>query len=257
MMISLDIRKSVEQNASEYFEKAKKERKKIEGVKKTISIYSDKLKAINDAEGKKQQVVSRKKAKQEWYEKFRWFISSDGFLVIGGRDSTTNEIIIKKHTDKDDLVFHTDMAGSPFMVIKREGKQGDFPASTIEEAAISTAVFSRGWKKGMATLSVFSARPEQVTKTPNKGEFLAKGAFFIQGSVTTYYPKMDYAIGALEDGRIMGAPLAAVKKHCLKFLEITQGDDKLSDVAKKVQKELGGELDFIIRALPQNCSIKR
>ena len=32
------------------------------------------------------------KLHKEWYEKFRWFYSSEGFLCIGGRDSTTNDI---------------------------------------------------------------------------------------------------------------------------------------------------------------------
>jgi len=55
-----------------------------------------------------------KKRKREWFEKFRWFYSSEGFLVVGGRDATTNEILIKKHTDKDDLVFHTDAINAIF-----------------------------------------------------------------------------------------------------------------------------------------------
>jgi len=47
-----------------------------------------------------------KEINKEWYEKFRWFISSDDFLILGGRDATSNEIVIKKHTEKNDLVFH-------------------------------------------------------------------------------------------------------------------------------------------------------
>ena len=64
--------------------------------------------------------------KREWYEKFRWFISSEGFLVIGGRDATSNEIVIKKHADKNDLVFHTDIKGSPFHLSK-QGWEHFFP----------------------------------------------------------------------------------------------------------------------------------
>jgi predicted ribosome quality control (RQC) complex YloA/Tae2 family protein len=259
MRLSLDIRKSLEENAASYFEKAKKDKKKIEGAKRIVEEYKKKLSALEE---EKQKAISEKKAvavrpaKKEWYEKFRWFISSDRFLVIGGRDATTNEVIIKKYTDKDDLVFHTDMAGSPFVVVKREGKAGDFPSTTIEEAAIFTAVFSRGWKKGMPALSVFSAKPEQVTKTAKPGEYLAKGAFYIQGSVTTYYPAMNYAVGVYE-GKVMGAPLNAIRKHCTVFVEIEQGDEKLSDVAKQIKKSIGGELDDIIRTLPASCRLKK
>ena len=126
MRVSLDFTKSVEENAASYFEKAKKAKKKIDGAGKALEISQHKMNKLllkrddekiaeQDAEEKEKLKVDRKK---EWYEKFRWFYSSEEFLVIGGRDATTNEIIIKKNTDADDVVFHTDMAGSPFFVVK-------------------------------------------------------------------------------------------------------------------------------------------
>ena len=264
MRLSLDIRKTLEENAAFYFEKAKKEKKKIEGARKVVADYRKKL-SILEEEPVEKKAVAKAQAKKEWYEKFRWFISSDGFLVIGGRDSTTNELVIKKHTDSNDVVFHTDMAGSPFVVVKKErvaGIAGDasntetIPESTLEEAASFTAVFSRGWKQGLGGLSVFSVKPEQVSKTARSGEFIAKGAFMIYGEKKSYRPDMSYAVGVWDD-KIMGGPLGAVKKHCKDFVEIIQGDEKLSDVAKQIQKKLGRGLDDIIRVLPANCRLKR
>ena len=168
MRIGLDIRKSVEQNAASYFEKAKKDKKKLEGARRIVEEYKKKLTVLETEQTEKKIVVSRP-VKKEWFEKFRWFFSSDGFLVIGGRDATTNEIVIKKYTENDDLVFHTDMAGSPFVVIKKEGKTGDFPDSSRQEVAVFTAVFSKGWKQGMSTMSVFCVKPEQVSKTAPQG----------------------------------------------------------------------------------------
>jgi predicted ribosome quality control (RQC) complex YloA/Tae2 family protein len=267
MRISLDIRKSVGENAASYFEKAKKEKKKIEGARKVVADYRKKLSILEEEHVEKKAVI-KAQIKKEWYEKFRWFISSEGFLVIGGRDSTTNELVIKKHTNPNDVVFHTDMPGSPFVVVKRErvaglagaaGDAGAFPESTLEEAAIFTAVFSRGWKQGIGGLSVFSVKPEQVSKTARSGEFIAKGAFMIYGEKKFYRTDMSYAVGVWDD-KILGGPLSAVKKHCKDFVEIIQGDEKLSDVAKQIQKKLGkglDELDDIIRVLPANCRLKR
>ena len=31
------------------------------------------------------------------FEKFLWFISSENYLVIGGRDTQQNELIVKRH----------------------------------------------------------------------------------------------------------------------------------------------------------------
>jgi predicted ribosome quality control (RQC) complex YloA/Tae2 family protein len=254
MKVTLDIRKSVDENAASYFEKAKKDKKKIEGTKKIIEDYHKKFKEEKSKEIKKvKQVV--KKRKLEWFEKFRWFISSDEFLVIGGRDATSNEIVVKKHADPDDWVFHTDMAGSPFIIIKND-KKVEVPSSTMEEAAKFTAAFSRGWKQGMGTLDVFYVRPKQVSKVANPGEHLPKGAFMIRGETKYFHPGMEYAVGVYED-KVMGGPLSTIQKHCKVFVEIEQGNSKISDVAKFVKKTIGGDLDEIIRILPPNCQFKK
>ena len=41
------------------------------------------------------------------------------------------------------------------------------------------------------------------------------------------------------------------------MLEIIPGNDKLSDVAKKVMKIISGDLDTIIRSLPSECAVKK
>src|SRR3989344_3809347 len=108
----LDLTKTVEQNAAAYFEKAKKAKKKIEGAEKALQHSLRELKELEAKQEKELKKLEEKKkvsSKKEWYEKFRWFRSSDGFLVIGGRDATSNEVVIKKHTDTNDLVFHTEI----------------------------------------------------------------------------------------------------------------------------------------------------
>ena len=54
----------------------------------------------------------------------------------------------------------------------------------------------------------------------------------------------------------MGAPVSAVKKHSKNYVEVIQGREKKSDVAKKIKKLIGGELDDIIRVLPSGICIK-
>jgi predicted ribosome quality control (RQC) complex YloA/Tae2 family protein len=266
MDISLDIRKTVGENAASYFEKAKKDKKKIEGTRKIVADYKAKLGSL-EAEKSEKKPLLKPAFKKEWYEKFRWFISSDGYLVIGGRDATANELVIKKHTEASDLAFHTEMSGSPFVVVKKEengregkieGEPSEIPESTKEEAATFTAVFSKAWKQGLAAMPVFCVKPEQVSKQAKAGEYIARGAFMIYGEKKFYNVGMSCAIG-IYNGKAMSGPLSAVKKHCSQYVELLQGDEKLSDVAKAIKKRLGGELelDDIIRALPANCKIKK
>src|SRR3989304_2120208 len=100
MQIILSLKKTLEQNANDYFEKSKKLRRKIQGTKDIIAKFEAQIATL----GKKQQVEEKRittvkpKRQMEWFEKFRWFTTSEGFLCIGGRDATTNEVVIKKHT---------------------------------------------------------------------------------------------------------------------------------------------------------------
>ncbi len=251
--IVLDIKKNAAQNAQLYFESAKKARKKLEGAKIALQKAKerfDSLRAEHERKEEKKisQVPKGQGRKPAWYEKFRWFVSSEGFLVIGGRDATSNEIIVKKHADKEDIVFHTDMAGSPFFVVKTKGDEpGD---ATLQEAANATFSFSRALKLGLYTARTFWVRPDQVTKEAQAGEFLSKGAFMIRGKTNYLAPKLDLAIGITGDGAIMCGPADAVKTNTQKHLLLEAKKAKTSDVAKKIRKEIGGELDETIRALP-------
>ncbi len=249
MKINLDVSKSIEENAAVYYEKAKKAKRKLEGAEEAIGKSVLKLeqakKKQEESEKKAEEKVSRKK---EWYEKFRWFFSSEGSLCIGGRDAATNEIVIKKYTAEEDIVFHTSMAGSPFFVIKTEGgKPGD---ATLQEVAQATASYSRAWKAGIASVEVFYVNPSQVTKEAKAGEYVQRGAFMIYGKKNFISASLGIAVG-IKNSIIIGGPVDAVKANADKFVKVEQGSMKASDAAKKIKKKFGGgELDEIIRFLP-------
>jgi hypothetical protein len=140
------------------------------------------------------------------------------------------------------------MAGSPFVVVKAEGKE--IPMSTLEEAGQFAACFSRAWKNGFGYLEVFYVSPEQLSKEPNPGEFLPKGAFIVRGSVKYVKPKIELCIGKLSDGRMMVAAESAVVKHCGRGFTVLQGNEKASDVAKRLATALGADVDEIVPLLP-------
>jgi len=258
MELEIDLNKTVEKNAEVYFEKAKKSKKKLEGAEKALLESRKKLEKLEREKEKELAKIEKKsekkeERKKEWYEKFHWFVSSENFLCIGGRDATSNEIVIKKHADEGDLVLHTDMAGSPFFVIKEGQKAGE---ETIREAAQATASYSKAWKLGLSVLDVFYVKPEQVTKKAKSGEFMPKGAFMVYGKTQYLRPSLEMAIGTFED-RIIGGPVNAIKKKAEKFVVVVPGKLKKSDAAKRIKKKIGGELDEIIKFLPNGgCGIK-
>ncbi|MGM5485134.1 MAG: NFACT RNA binding domain-containing protein [Nanobdellota archaeon] len=250
MKITIDLDQTVEQNASDYFDKAKRMKKKLEGARTALEKSKEKLEKKEEEEPaeEEERTILRKK---QWYEKFRWFFTSEGFLCIGGRDATTNEIVVKKHTDKDDLIFHTDMAGSPFFVIKSEGKE--IGEKSIEETAQVTASYSKAWAEGLATLDVFYAQPDQVSKEAESGEFMPKGSFMVRGKNTYLEPRVELSLG-FDGEKVIVGTVDSVKQFSDKVFVIQPGSKKTSDVAKLAKKKLGGDLDEIIRMIPPGGS---
>lgn len=253
MRLKLFVNKSVEENASLYFDEAKKLKGKVEGAKKALEEHKIKLREIvKKEEEKKEKEDKIKKTPTKWFHKFRWFYSSEGFFVLGGRDATTNEILIKKHAEPNDIILHTEMSGSPFVVIKVKDEQPG--EKTIEEAAIFCASFSNAWKKGFQEAEVYHVSPSQVTKEAEHGEYLTKGSFVIRGKRNYLRVKLGLALCYTEEG-VMAAPLEAVKNASENYVVLKQGSMKLSDVAKRIQAKIHADLDEIIRALPQGSAL--
>lgn len=285
MKVSIDITKTVDQNAADYFEKAKKSKKKLEGAKRTLEEFKKKQEKEQEKAAQTEIKSSIKKldyTKKRWFEKFRWFISSEGFLVVAARDATTNEIIVKKHTDNKDIVFHTDMAGSPFVVVKQDSEdvkrmigqkntkqKPELPGdATLKEAASFTAINSKAWKMGLQDTSVFHVSPAQVTKEAQAGEYMGKGSFMIRGKTTYIDPEMRYAAGIVSpeeaEAFFMAGPTSAVSAWTDNYVHIAQGEEKTSNAAKQVRHKLREmvELDIptddIVQALPSGgCKVQK
>ena len=180
--VHIDLRKSIGDNANLFYTRGKKANKKIKGTLTAILDTQEKLEKLKNEKESIEAGIDFliKKPKKKWYEKFRWFESTEDFLIIGGRDATLNEIIFKKYMDMNDLVFHTNFPGSPLVVIKNSENR-NIPLNTIEETAEFVASFSQAWKENWGIVDVFYVHPNQVSKTPPSGEYIQKGSFIILG----------------------------------------------------------------------------
>jgi predicted ribosome quality control (RQC) complex YloA/Tae2 family protein len=180
--VYLDLNKTIGENANIIYNKGKKAEKKLKGTLPAIEKTEEKIKKLTFEKESIELDVDFliKRPTKKWYEKLRWFISSDGFLVIGGRDASSNEAVFKKHITPNDLIFHTNFPGSPLAVIKNPENK-IIPENSIKETANFVASYSMAWKENWGVVDVFYVLPEQVSKTPPSGEFLPKGSFMISG----------------------------------------------------------------------------
>jgi hypothetical protein len=183
----------------------------------------------------------QRRRKPKWYERFRWFYSTDGFLVIGGRDADTNEEIYAKYLEKRDFVLHTDAPGAPLTVIKSEGEA--LPESTIEEAAQFAVSYSSIWKAGLGSGDCYLVKGDQVTKTPEHGEFLKKGAFVIRGE-RRYFRDVPVGIAlGIAEGVLIGGPIEAVKAKSSPVVGVEPGEFNADDLAKRIYRGFSEKID--------------
>ncbi|MBA4461326.1 MAG: NFACT family protein, partial [Nitrosopumilaceae archaeon] len=86
--IKINPSASLQSIASVLFNEAKKQSgaiKSIEQIKEKTKKKLDKLKTKSNAE--QNEILVAEVRKKNWYERYRWFFTSDGMLAIGGRDA--------------------------------------------------------------------------------------------------------------------------------------------------------------------------
>jgi len=229
--------KTPQKAAEDYYASAKRAAQKLKGLEESIRKIESKLGSLETRivlERAQVKIPTRMREKL-WYEKFHWFRSSDGFLVLSGRDAQSNELLVRRYLDKQDIVFHAEIHGAPFTVIKTEGKA--VPESTLFEAAQVAASRSKAWSLDLASLDVYWVKAEQVgTKAPS-GEYLGKGQFMVTGKRNYVRGvELKMAIGVLEEEgqvRFIAGPPSAIMNQTQTYIEVVPGRNPSGKLAKR------------------------
>ena len=263
--LNINPKLTIPENAENYYEKSKKAKRKTKGALIAIENTKKQLEEIKSKKDSAMENISvpkkRVKKNLKWYEKLRWFVSSDDVLVVGGRDANSNESVVKKYLEPNDIYLHADIHGATSTAIKLNGhKLND---NLLKESGEFAASFSSAWSKGFTSQDVFWVHPDQVSKTPEAGEFLAKGSFVIRGHRNYIRgARLKLAVGIVdyEGKRIMAGPIEALEKHSQNFVVLKPGFTKKEAIAKKILHKINEDdlitLDDIIRVLPSGkCDI--
>ncbi|KAJ1983292.1 hypothetical protein H4R34_001376 [Dimargaris verticillata] len=215
-LVEVDIYLTAFANAQRYFDVKKQSAVKHE---KTVAVSS---KALKSAERTIRQNLKEtrvtasinKMRKPYWFERFQWFVSSEGYLVLAGRDMQQNELLVQKYLKKHDIYVHADMHGAASVIIKNHGI-GEIPPSTLLQAGMMSVCQSKAWEAKIVT-SAWWVRAHQVSKSAPSGEYLTTGSFMIRGKKTFLPPaQLVYGFGflfRLEESCI-GRHLQAQRRH--------------------------------------------
>ncbi|MDD4126586.1 MAG: ribosome rescue protein RqcH [Methanomicrobium sp.] len=224
LKLRIFVHESIELNANRYYSEIKKYKKKKTGALKAMERF-----VVTEKPEKKKEFSL---LKPKWYHKFRWFYTSDGVLVIGGRDAGTNEEIVKKYMEGNEVFVHAEVHGGSVVIVKGETQCWD----EVAQFAVS---YSNIWKSGHFSGDAYAADRSQVSKTAESGEFVARGAFVIRGERKYFRDvPVGVAIGLQYEPAIavIGGPVSAIKNRAKYYVTLKPGTFEPNDSAKKVLK---------------------
>ncbi len=250
--IEVDFTKTAQENADEYYQRAKKLVQKKEGAEKAVKELKQRLEKAKKKDAATESIKKVIKIqKKEWYEKFHWFFTSNGMLVIAGKDAHQNELLNSKHFEDKDLFFHANIFGAPVTILKGGLDSG---IETRQEVAQFAASYSSAWKENLHTVDVYAMRREQVSKSTGKGS-LGTGSFLLSGERDWYRSVRLSLVMFVKEGTLNTVPFVTFQKIKDKIggrsVIIELGEEKKTDAAKKIAKTLTyDDLDTIIQSLP-------
>jgi predicted ribosome quality control (RQC) complex YloA/Tae2 family protein len=226
--VRISVRESVRENIGRIHEEIKKFKRKRDGA---MAALARPLPALQERREKREKPAE---GRRRWFHRFRWFETSDGVLVVGGRDAGQNEELVRKYLEGGDIFVHADVHGAPVVIVKGATER-------MDEVAQFAASYSGAWRSGHASADVYAVRPDQVSKTPPSGEYLSTGGFTVRGERTWFHNVLLAVSIGLAEGektRVIGGPPAAVAARTVHRITLRPGVFEPNDIAKKVVRAL-------------------
>lgn len=263
--IKINTKSPLQSTASVLFNEAKKQSGAISSIQSIKEKTEKKLEKFQSkTEFEKDLFVVTEIRKKSWYERYRWFFTTDGYLTVGGRDAASNSAVVRKHLVKNDKIFHGDIFGSPFFILKDAEHA---PDTSMNEIAHATVCFSRAWREGLYGVSAYWIHPDQVKKSAPSGEFLPKGSFTIEGQRNFIKSEtLRLAVGIIkqdDDYVLTCGPPESIKKYSTLYAIIEPHGSEMAETAKKIRIEFSKleeqiakniPIDDYVRALPAGKS---
>ncbi|KAL0219051.1 hypothetical protein P9112_004704 [Eukaryota sp. TZLM1-RC] len=178
--VELSIDESPMSNLRSIYEKAKKARSKkgkaLDAHSSVVKRAEKKAKSAIDHMSLRASVVHARTS--YWFEKFNWFISSENFIVVGGRDLQQNEILVKRYLEDGDIYVHSAIHGASSVIVKVKDQ---LPTSvTLNEAGAFAVNYSRSFDSKVACAAYWVFGSQVGTAAPT-GQHMPSGSFLITG----------------------------------------------------------------------------
>jgi len=180
------------------------------------------------------------------YSNYRWFFTSEGKLVVGGKSDEQNEIVLRDFLKPSYTVMHTSKPGSGFMIIQDENPS----KKDLDETAIFCGCFSKQWKNlkspnSKIDIDIFKGEQIYKLKTMKTGTFGVKN----KEKTVKINPEL---VLVIQKGKLRAVPKIGFKNKKigngeLKVLgEIKSGNLSKEEAADKIAKKIKDKFNYPI-----------
>jgi predicted ribosome quality control (RQC) complex YloA/Tae2 family protein len=249
--VTLEYEKDVTANGQALYDRRKEAQLKAQRVEEAIEATRREMEAARRKAVKVARKPRVRPTKAMWFEAYRWTLSSEGHLILGGRDARSNDQLVKKHLKEGDRYAHADVHGAPSTVVKEGSRAGE---ATLREACEFALAYSKAWSAGLASGSAYWVLPEQVSKQAESGEFLPRGAFVIRGKRNYLHDlPVRIAVGEVDvEGhrKVMGGPASAVEARAVRYVVLRPGKGDREALAKRLAAAFDVPIEEVGRVLP-------
>jgi predicted ribosome quality control (RQC) complex YloA/Tae2 family protein len=202
-----------------------------------------------------------------WFSRFLWVETSGGFLAIGGRDASQNEVIVRRYLGPRDIFMHADIHGAAVFVILTQGRE--VGERDLYEVATLAASYSKAWKAGLASVDVFWVYGDQVKLAAPPGQYLPRGSFMVYGQRNYIRGvKLRLGIGVAYYGDtydIVIGPPELVASRAVAWVEVVPGNLGIDEISKEIRGYLvekcpdvrGLTVNDVAKLIPGRTSIVR
>jgi predicted ribosome quality control (RQC) complex YloA/Tae2 family protein len=224
LVIDVDLSLSPWANASQYYDqkKAAADKKERTALASSAALKSAQKKIEADLKKglSKEKDVLRPLRQPFWFEKFYFFISSDGHLVLAGKDAQQTDMLYGKYFRKGDVFIHADLNGASPVFIKNnpETPEAPIPPSTLSQAGILAVATSSAWDS-KAIMAAYWVNFEQVTKINPHGDLLGPGDLHVTGE-KSFLPPAQLLVGIAIAFEITEESKARHNKHRFQNLPV-------------------------------------
>ncbi len=177
VMVSIKLELSAHANARSIYNDRRRAAQKAE---RTLAASEKAIRAAERYSQREMQSASLKHSLAMektplWFEKFYWFVSSENYLVLSGRDATQSQILVSQYLRPCDVYVHVDIEDAHFCIIRNKDVNSPISPVALLETGCMAVCRSHAWNSRSRTSAWWVNAKQVVVQVARTAKNLPMG----------------------------------------------------------------------------------